>query len=39
TVSVTDASINPELILQMFGAMNSEQKAFKQSGGCQCITR
>lgn len=34
TVSVTDASINPELILQMFGAMNSKQKAFKQSGGC-----
>ena len=33
TASVTDASISPESVFQMFGSMNSKQQAFKQSGG------
>ncbi len=33
SASVTDASINPESIFQMFRLMKSKQQAFKQSGG------
>ena len=33
SASVTDASISPDSIFQMFGSMNSKQQAFKQSGG------
>lgn len=31
--SVSEASLSPELVFEMFGKMNSKQQAFKQSGG------
>lgn len=31
--SVSDATISPELVFNMFRSMNSKQQAFKQSGG------